>query len=187
MSEALPQPTEEAVVEYIPPSQQQGRGKAEEPGVNGDEKHATARIISHWLDEYFRIPGTNLRIGLDPIISLVPGVGDFLASSVSLVTIIESVRTGVPITVITRMGFNMVLNAVIGAVPIIGPAFSAFYKSNTRNLGILQRWQAGDHHAVVHGSRRVLIAVVLLLFMVLGAYLAAWAWVIWKMSAPLRA
>ena len=174
----------EAEVEYIPRAQQRGHPMPDTAGLTADEKHATARIIAHWLDEFIKIPGTTFRIGLDPIISLVPGVGDFLASSVSLVTIIESVRTGVPVTVITRMGFNMILNAIIGAVPFIGPAFSAFFKSNSRNLAILRRWQDGDHHAVVKGSRRVLIFVIGLVFLALGTYLALWAWFIWTLSRP---
>ncbi len=184
MSQPSEEPLPEAPVEFIPPSHQQGRTSRAAPGVNPDEKNATARIIAHWLDDFIKIPGTTFRIGLDPIMSLVPGVGDFLASSVSLVTIIESVRTGVPITVILRMCFNMVVNAIIGAIPFVGPVFSAFYKSNTRNLGILQRWQAGDHHAVVKGSRRLLIVVVLGVFLTLASYLAFWVWVLWNITRP---
>jgi Domain of unknown function (DUF4112) len=174
----------EVEVEYIPPSQQQGHPMPNTAGLSADEKHATARIIAHWLDEFIKIPGTTFRIGLDPIISLVPGVGDFLASSVSLVTIIESVRTGVPITVITRMGFNMVINAMIGAIPVIGPVFSAFYKSNSRNLAILRRWQDGEKHAVVKGSRRLLLFVVIISFLALATYLCLWAWAVWTLTRP---
>ena len=99
MSQPSEEPLPEAPVEFIPPSQQQGRTSRADPSATNDERNATAQIIAHWLDDFIKIPGTTFRIGLDPIMSLVPGVGDFLASSVSLVTIIESVRTGQPVDV----------------------------------------------------------------------------------------
>ncbi len=144
------------------------------------EREITARIISKWLDELIRIPGTNFRIGLDPIMSFVPGIGDFLASSLGLVTIIESVRTGVAPSVVGRMGLNMLVNALIGIVPVIGPAFSAFFKSNTRNLMLLRRWQEGDAHEVRKGSRLMMGIVVSFAFLVFGTALIGWGFIFWS-------
>jgi len=144
------------------------------------EREVTARIISKWLDELIRIPGTNFRIGLDPIMAFVPGIGDFLASSLGLVTVIESVRTGVAPSVVGRMGLNMLINALIGIVPFIGPAFSAFFKSNTRNLQLLRRWQEGEAHEVRRGSRLMMGIVVGLAFLIFGTVLIGWSFILWS-------
>jgi hypothetical protein len=152
------------------------------------EKEATARIISKWLDELFSIPGTNFKIGLDPIINLLPGVGEFLSSSVSLVVILESIRSRVSPSVIFRMMGNMVINAMVGLVPGIGPFLSAFYKSNKRNLTLLTEWQAGEQHRIRTTSRWWVLSWVMLFFAILAAMLLVWAfyfWVIWQMGSKL--
>ncbi|TLD69105.1 DUF4112 domain-containing protein [Phragmitibacter flavus] len=112
------------------------------------------------MDDIIRIPGTNIRIGLDPIIGLFPAVGDILASSVGLVLVIEGLRHRLPVSVLTRMGANVILNNLIGAIPIVGDAFSIWYKSNVRNLALLNRWKSGERTAVRRGSR-VFMAVFL--------------------------
>jgi hypothetical protein len=154
--------------------------------VDGSEKEVTARIISKWMDELIRVPGTNFRIGLDPIMSFVPGIGDFLASSLGLVTVIESVRIGVAPSVIGRMGLNMATNALIGIVPIIGPVFSAFFKSNTRNLQLLRRWQEGEAGQVKKSSRMMMGIVVGLLFLLFSIVLVGWSFILWSLWTNLR-
>jgi hypothetical protein len=158
--------------------------KAAKPGVGEaldlQDKEVTARIISKWLDELIRIPGTDFKIGLDPIIDFVPGIGDFLSSSVSLVVIIEAIRTGVSPSVVLRMVGNMAANALIGAVPGIGPFFSAFFKSNKRNLGLLSKWHEGNQHEIQTKSRWMLFIWVLILFLALSTVLLIWAFYIWS-------
>ncbi|MDB6140488.1 MAG: hypothetical protein JWO94_3560 [Verrucomicrobiaceae bacterium] len=168
--------------EVIPPS---SRGKGvplTAPGATASEKHATARIIARWLDELFPIPGTTFRVGLDPIISLVPGVGDIISSSVSFVVMLEAVRTGVSLSVIMRMAFNMIVNALLDMIPGAGPAASIFFKSNSRNLELLRRWQAGQHREVRRGSRLLLTLIVCLCFLVLMALMAVWAFYAWTFA-----
>ncbi len=155
--------------------------EAEDLGVwevlqkGGSEKEATARIIAKWLDELIRIPGTNFRIGLEPIMALFPGIGEFLASSLSVVTIMEAVRNGVAPSVVGRMGLNMGFNAILGLIPGVGPALSALFKSNTRNLALLRRWQEGEDRALKKGSRTLLYVVVAAVFLLLSAGMIAWA------------
>lgn len=160
------------------------KGPSEQPVIT--EREATAKIVARWLDELIRIPGTNFRIGLDPIISFVPGIGDFLASSVSLVTIIESVRTGVSPSVVGRMGLNMLANALLGIIPVAGPAMSAFFKSNTRNLQLLRRWQEGDAHEVRKGSRWIMSIVVGLAFILFATVLIGWSFLFWSLWKGVR-
>jgi hypothetical protein len=179
MSNSDPSASESQVV-VVPPMDPK---KAAKPGVGEalelKDKEITARIISKWLDELFRIPGTDFKIGLDPIIDFVPGIGDFLSSSVSLVVIIEAVRTRVSPSVVLRMVGNMCTNALIGAVPGIGPVFSAFFKSNKRNLGLLTKWHEGNQHEIQTKSRWFVLAWVGLIFLALSAVLLIWGFYIW--------
>jgi hypothetical protein len=163
--------------EIIPPSSKQPHLRP--PGTGEHERHVTARIIARWLDELIRIPGTNFKIGLDPLIAFVPGIGDFLSSSVSAVVIVESVRKGVAASVIMRMGLNMVINALFDVIPVVGPVLSAFFKSNTRNLTLLRRWQEGEHQAVKRSSRVVMLVVVGLFGLCIALSVLVWGIYFW--------
>ena len=145
------------------------------------DRDATARIIAKWLDELIPIPGTNFRIGLEPIMALFPGVGEFLASSVSLVTIVEAVRTGVSPSVVGRMGVNMIVNALIGLIPGAGAPLSAFFKSNSRNLMLLRRWQEGEKQELKKGSRWILGGIVFAVFSVFALLMIVWAFYFWTL------
>src|SRR5688500_1313464 len=100
-------PIIEADAVVLPPDDEQRKRVGEAPRAKGEDARNSSeasRIVAQWMDELIRIPGTNIRIGLDPIIGLFPGVGDFLASSIGLVTITEGVRLKVPVPVLFRMG-----------------------------------------------------------------------------------
>ena len=163
--------------EVIPPSEQRPPFKA--PGDNANDRDATAKIVARWLDELLQIPGTKFKIGLDPLIAFIPGVGDFLSSSVSAVVILESVRKGVAFSVIFRMGLNMIVNALFDAIPGVGPFFSAFFKSNSRNLTLLQRWQEGEHQAVKRSSRFIMLTVVALFCLCIALSALVWGIYLW--------
>jgi len=91
------------------------------------------------MDDFIRIPGTNFRIGLDPIIGLIPGVGDGVGAAASTVILAAGLREGVPAVKLARMGVNIVINTILGAVPLAGDILSAWFKSNRRNHRILQQ------------------------------------------------
>ncbi len=136
----------------------------EAPRAKGEDARNSSeasRIVAQWMDELIRIPGTNIRIGLDPIIGLFPGVGDFLASSIGLVTITEGVRLKVPIPVLFRMAFNVLINDAIGTIPVIGDIFSAWFKSNSRNLKLINRWKSGDQAGVRRSGRIFLVVFII--------------------------
>jgi hypothetical protein len=97
------------------------------------------RRFSRLMDTAFRIPGTGIRFGLDPIVGLIPGAGDLIATSFSLYIIYLATRFQLPGNVIRQMVFNIGLEAVIGAIPLIGDLFDAYYKSNVRNLALLEQ------------------------------------------------
>jgi hypothetical protein len=132
--------------------------------------HGLARI----LDSAFVIPGTNFRFGLDAIIGLIPGVGDLLGAGLSGFILIEAARVGLPKTVLLRMGWNVAVETVLGAVPLAGDLFDAAYKANNRNIRLLDRYL--EQPTRVRRSSRwfaiVVVAVLLLLVVAVG-----WAFV----------
>lgn len=97
------------------------------------------RVLASLLDEAIRIPGTSYRIGLDPIIGLVPGVGDLLGGVLSCYIVLEAARAGAPTALLLRMLGNIGIDTVVGAVPLAGDAFDFAWKSNSRNVRLLQR------------------------------------------------
>jgi Domain of unknown function (DUF4112) len=105
------------------------------------------RQLAHLLDDRFRIPGTSYRIGLDGLIGLVPGVGDAVTTLLSLYIVLEARRLGVPLTKLGRMGLNVGVDAVLGAVPLLGDLFDVAWKSNRRNLALLLDHLDADRRA----------------------------------------
>ena len=98
------------------------------------------KMIATILDSAFTIPGTNIRIGLDPLLGLIPGIGDYLTNLIGTSLLIIAIRSGVPLIVIFRMSCNIFLNMAIGAIPGIGDLFSFWFKSNVRNAELFQRY-----------------------------------------------
>lgn len=110
--------------------------------MNTIERLATLnriRRLSRLMDTAIGIPGTKFRIGLDPIMGLIPGAGDVVSTAFSAYIIYLATRFGLPKEDLGKMIFNIGLEAVVGAVPLIGDLFDAYYKSNIRNLAILEQ------------------------------------------------
>ncbi|MBW4501029.1 MAG: DUF4112 domain-containing protein [Scytonema hyalinum WJT4-NPBG1] len=97
------------------------------------------RQLSRLMDTSLRVPGTGFRIGLDPIIGLIPGAGDLISTAFSAYIIFLATRFGIPRQDLTEMIFNVALESVVGTVPLVGDLFDAYYKSNIRNLAILEK------------------------------------------------
>jgi hypothetical protein len=91
------------------------------------------------LDSRFTIPGTSIRFGLDPVVSIVPGIGDLASPVFTVLLLVQGLRQRVPRVVLTRMAVNAVFDAIIGAVPVGGPVADIFWRANTRNLALLER------------------------------------------------
>lgn len=95
--------------------------------------------ITRMMDSKFRVPGTNFRFGLDPILGLVPGLGDAASVAVSGSLIYYMARHGVSRKVIIMMLGNVALDAIFGSIPILGNIFDFFFKANQRNVQLLKR------------------------------------------------
>lgn len=102
-----------------------------------------ARTLSHLLDDAWRIPGTDARVGLDPLISVVPVGGDAVAAAVSLYVVLEAWRLGASWVTIARMLANVAIDATGGSVPVLGTLFDAEFKANQRNVELLEAEAGG--------------------------------------------
>lgn len=110
------------------------------------EKHVDEGLekISHVLDRLFRIPGTEIRFGLDPIIGfLLPVAGDSVSTLISMYIVLRSIQYGLPKIVIGRMVFNIALDYVVGSVPFVGDFLDFVIKANEKNIDLLNRFAEG--------------------------------------------
>jgi hypothetical protein len=100
--------------------------------------------LAYIMDDVVRVPGTTFRFGLDPLLGLIPGIGDTSSALVSAIALVQAVRVGVPKILLMRMAANIFVNEIIGVVPVVGDAFSFWFKSNARNYEILKHHRLGS-------------------------------------------
>ncbi len=129
-------PVEEPEFEVLPP--ESGGKQAVEP---------LFRWIATLMDNLIRVPGTKVRFGIDPLIGLIPGLGDTGSAMVSALALIQAARHGLPKIVLARMSVNILLNELIGIVPVVGDAFSFWFKSNARNHELVKQHISGARRA----------------------------------------
>lgn len=130
-------------------------------------------LLAKLLDAQFRIPGTNIRFGLDAILGLFPGVGDMISLGISSFMVSSLAKNGASGMLLTRMVLNIVVDAIIGAIPIVGDIFDVGFKANQRNMKLMrEHYNEGKHR----GSGlwlRILIVLVLIGFIVGFVWLVA--------------
>jgi hypothetical protein len=137
-----PDEAREIEVEVIPPGGPAPLPRASaEPGKPGNPgiDDPFLALMSQLLDAAFTIPGTKIRFGFDPLIGLIPGIGDTAAALTSLLLIWRSARHGLPRIVLARMALNVLINAAVGAIPGVGDVFSVFYRSNLMNYELFRK------------------------------------------------
>ncbi|MCA9501201.1 MAG: DUF4112 domain-containing protein, partial [Nitrospira sp.] len=110
------------------------------------------KYLAEILDRRFTIPGTSIRIGLDPIIGLIPYVGDAIVSFAGAFILVVAAQSQLPKIVLIRMSLNIAINGMIGAIPILGDLFSVWFKSNVRNFDLLERFAVGDRRTSTVGD-----------------------------------
>jgi hypothetical protein len=99
----------------------------------------TLRRLALLFDSAFRVPGTRFRFGLDPLLGLIPGLGELASPALSLLILWQGARLRVPKVVLVRMVLNALIDAGVGTIPVIGDIFDFAWKSNDMNLGLLER------------------------------------------------
>jgi len=118
-----------------------------------EDRHRSASLeaLFRWLavimDNFLRFPGTKLRFGLDPIIGLLPGIGDAASAIISTLALVYAARYRLPKILLVRMALNILINELVGIIPGLGDAFSFWFKSNVRNYELLQRYAAAPERA----------------------------------------
>lgn len=137
------------------------------------------RALSRLLDSAIAIPGTRYRIGLDPILGLLPGGGDTAGMLMSLYIVLEAARLGASRSVLGQMAFNILLETLVGTVPVLGDVFDATWKSNVRNIQLLEEHLNLPHfrRSRHHGFAVLLVLGLLLAFaacVVLSVLLIRW-------------
>lgn len=137
--------------------------------------------VTRALDELVEVPGTSIRIGLDPLVGLIPVVGDAIGAVVGIWVIAEAARFGIPRIVLGRMVVNLLLDLGIGAIPLLGDVYDVAMRSNSRNLALF-RQHALDPEAPIRGHQAffaglvlAVVGIVWLLIVALGALLDALA------------
>lgn len=118
------------------------------------------------MDAQFTVPGTNFKFGLDGIIGLIPGAGDISTFAVSAYLLTIMARNGASGYVMARMVLNVVVDAVVGMIPILGDLFDIAFKANMRNLKLMKEHYVEGRHK--GGAWKILVPVLLLLLIVVG-------------------
>lgn len=134
------------------------------------------RVLAKLLDNSISIPGTGWKIGFDPIIGLIPGIGDLIGAVISGYIILEAARAEIPTLTLARMLGNVGVDTLLGAVPALGDVFDAAWKANTKNVALLERHLGSGGAPVVAGQKKraagsIALAVIALV-VILGAGLA---------------
>ncbi|HEX8378222.1 MAG TPA: DUF4112 domain-containing protein [Pedobacter sp.] len=130
--------------------------------------------IAYLLDERFRIPGTNFRFGLDPILNFIPIAGDLSGFALSSALILTMAKNGASGKIVALMAVNAMLDLVIGAIPILGQIFDFTYKANSKNIRLLkEHYEEGKHQGSGKGVWITALIVLILLFVI-------FLFVIWK-------
>ncbi len=164
--------------EILPPGQEPQRPEELPPRSQHaahwfDDENIDA--LSHLLDDCFRVPGTEIRFGLEGIIGLMPGIGDVLHGLASSLIVVAGWVRGLPYATLARMLFNLLLDVGIGAVPVIGDVFDIAWKANRRNYALLTRHLAEPRKHVWRDWVFLAgIAAALLILVISPLYLLGW-------------
>jgi hypothetical protein len=142
------------------------------------ERIAVARFLADLLDQRFTIPGTSIRFGLDPVLGLIPGIGDAIANLAGSAILLIAAQYRLPKIILLRMGLNVAFNALIGAIPIVGDFFSIWFRSNVKNAQLLERYISAERQTPTLGDRIFVLAVILGIVLLLIAIFVVLIWVV---------
>ncbi len=148
--------------------------------VNTTEKKGLKQVdvLAKLMDAQFRVPGTEIRFGLDAIIGLIPGVGDLSTLAVSGYMLTIMAKNGASGFLLARMVLNVLIDAIVGSIPIIGDLFDVAFKANMRNLRLMKEHYVEGRHK--GGAWKVIVPVLLFLTLFIGA-------IIWLLYSAIAA
>lgn len=133
------------------------------------------------MDNSFRIPGTQMRFGLDGLIGLIPGLGDAIGAIISSHILTQAAQMGAPKSLLLKMAFNIGLDAILGIIPVVGDVSDFIWKANQRNVQLLNDYIEEPKKTVIHsrffvGIVGFLVVSVVVLIGAFGFLLMRWLW-----------
>jgi len=135
--------------------------------------------LAKLMDAQFKVPGTNIRFGLDSLIGLIPGVGDLSTFAVSGYMVWVLAHNGASGFLLARMVLNILIDAIVGMVPLLGDIFDIAFKANIRNMRLMQQHYTEGRHK---GSAwKIILPVLIVLFVIIGGII----WLTYKLLAAL--
>ncbi|WP_411728057.1 DUF4112 domain-containing protein [Methyloglobulus sp.] len=135
------------------------------------------------LDNSIRIPGTSIKMGLDSLIGLIPGIGDITGGALSSYILLQAVNTGVSPIVIARMAVNIVLDTLIGMIPLVGDIFDISFKANLRNIELMTSYFNSPQEAV---KRNTISIVIISISLISALVIIVWITIkifVWLLNA----
>lgn len=146
-------------------------------GKGGDARLAHVAVLAHLLDRAFTIPGTRIRFGLDPLLGLLPGLGDLVGSLLGTYALFIARELGAPPSIQARMVMNLVIDGLVGLVPFAGDLFDFAFKAHSRNHALLVGWLETPHRVQRSSALWLAVGVVAML-----AIAGAAGWVLVKVA-----
>jgi hypothetical protein len=136
------------------------------------EAPTTLNNVADLMDRRFTIPGTNFRFGVDSVIGLIPGIGDWAGGLIAIYFPVHAAVVKVPAPVIFRMFLNIIIDILIGSIPLLGDLFDVTWKANVRNVRLMQQYQHDPETTKTHSqwyiwsvvALFILVIILLLLF-----------------------
>ena len=138
---------------------------------------ARLRGLAKLMDAQFKIPGTNIRFGLDGLLGLIPGAGDLSTFAVSGYMVMILAQNGASGFVLARMVLNILIDAVFGSIPLLGDIFDVYFKANIRNIKLMEEHYVEGRHR--GGAWKVIVPVLLFVLVIIGLII----WGVWELIA----
>ncbi len=141
------------------------------------------RRFAYLMDQAFPVPGTNIRVGLDAVLGLIPGIGDVMGALLSTWVIAGALRHRVPAPIIVRMVFNIAVDLIFGAVPVAGDIFDFLFEENMKNMRLLEKHRdrrrpPRSTAAIAATALAILLFFVLLSLAAVAGIIALGLWII---------
>jgi hypothetical protein len=126
--------------------------------------------VAQLLDSAFVVPGTNYRVGLDPILGLVPGLGDLVSPLFTIGILWQARELALPRVIQLRMIFNVAIDTCVGAIPLLGDLFDFAWKANNKNMALLERYAVEERPASTDDWVFVILMVALVVVVALTPF-----------------
>ena len=134
--------------------------------------HSKSRKFAEWLDSRFTIPGTNIKVGIDPILGLFTGIGDLAGAGLSIYFMYYATHLGAKSSVLLRMFMNILADMTIGAIPVLGDIFDIAWKANLRNAKLLEKLEENPDKLETESTVLMWILFVVLVAILIGVIIA---------------